>query len=85
MLQPAGQSRAATKREARRPDPGRIAGISGTLAFNILLLMVLLVPMTRPGAPPLPEPRQVLEWIQPRRVAEPSPAEAGLPSGTFWL
>lgn len=76
VLQPAGQAHAATRHEAPHPDPGRIAGISGTLAFNILLFMVLLVPMTRPGAPPLPEPKQQFDWIEPRAVPpDPPPVE----------
>ena len=78
VLQPAGPRSSAPDRSGshpRRPhpDPSRIAGISGTLVFNVLLLMLLLVPMSRPDMLLRPSERQVpvIDWIEEK----PKPPE----------
>lgn len=59
-----------------RPDPTRILGISGTLAFNLAMLLVLLAPLSRPDSPRLPDPPMVFDWITPKPVPpDPPPVE----------
>lgn len=61
-----------------RPDATRIAGISGTLVLNILLLMLLLVPMSRPElALQLSDPEPLPpDWITKKpKPPEPPPVE----------
>ncbi len=61
----------------RRPDPVRIVGIAGTLAFNAVVLSVLLVPagggdrLSLPDAPPQLEFR----WLTPPPPTPPRPPE----------
>lgn len=58
------------------PDPTRIAGISGTLVLNILLLMLMLVPMSRPDILPRPEMTPEFRWILPeQKIPGPPPPE----------
>jgi protein TonB len=59
-----------------RPDATRILGISGTLAFNLVMLLVLLAPLSRPDSPRLPDPPMVFDWITPKAVPpDPPPIE----------
>lgn len=59
-----------------RPDATRILGISGTLAFNLVMLLVLLAPLSRPDSPRLPEPQTTFDWITPKPVPpDPPPIE----------
>ncbi|MEP6632975.1 MAG: TonB family protein [Luteimonas sp.] len=44
------------------PNPARIIGMAGTIALNIVLLMLLLVPMT---APPPEVVKEKPTWYQP--------------------
>lgn len=61
--------------EAPRPDPVRIAGISGTLLLNGALLLLMLVPITR-TAQEAPASRGLeTEWFEPRPVPPPAPPE----------
>ena len=83
VLQPAGPRSSAPDRSGshpRRPhpDPSRIAGISGTLVFNVLLLMLLLVPMSSPDMFRLPTPDDPdLVWIEPKpKPPAPPPVQA---------
>lgn len=81
VLQPAGRRSSVPDRSGshpRRPhpDPSRIAGISGTLVFNVLLLMLLLVPMSRPDMLPQPEAAPEFRWILPeQKKPDPPPPE----------
>lgn len=76
-IQNTARSDPATRSPARDPrlDPNRIIGISGTIAFNVVMLLVLLAPLSRPQHPRLPDPPQVFEWItaQPRPPDPPPP------------
>lgn len=57
-------------RDTPRPDPIRIAGISGTLLLNSGVFLLLLVPMARPDMlPDMREPQQTFQWI----TAPPTP------------
>lgn len=83
VLQPAGPRSSAPDRSGshpRRPhpDPSRIAGISGTLVFNVLLLMLLLVPMSSPDMLRLPTQKAPdLFWIEPKaKPPIPPPVKA---------
>lgn len=53
---------------ASRPDPVRIAGITGTLLLNAGALALLLVPLSRPQPASLAEatPDLTVDWIVPR-------------------
>jgi protein TonB len=54
----------------------RILGISGTIAFNVAMLLVLLAPLSRPERPRLPDPQLVFDWITPKPVPpDPPPVE----------
>lgn len=71
VLQPVGprtrgpDSR-STHPEPPRPDAVRIVGLSGTLALNAMLFMVLLVPASRDDFDDaLPERRQEFAWTIP--------------------
>jgi protein TonB len=72
VLQPAGPrsfvpDRSGSHPRRPRPDPSRIAGISGTLVFNVLLLMLLLVPMSSPDLFRVSSPKDPdLIWIEPK-------------------
>ncbi|NYZ62632.1 energy transducer TonB [Luteimonas deserti] len=62
-----------------RPDPVRVIGLTGTLAFNGVILMVLLVPASRDIArEALPDRGLDMRWITapavPPRPPEPLPA-----------
>lgn len=83
VLQPAGPRSSVPDRSGshpRRPhpDPSRIAGISGTLVFNVLLLMLLLVPMSSPDMLRLPTQKAPdLFWIEPKaKPPIPPPVKA---------
>jgi protein TonB len=83
VLQPAGPRSSVPDRSGshpRRPhpDPSRIAGISGTLVFNVLLLMLLLVPMSRPDMFRVSMPKDPdLVWIEPKpKPPAPPPVKA---------
>ncbi|GAA4866778.1 energy transducer TonB [Luteimonas vadosa] len=55
-----------------RIDPNRVVGISGTIALNVLLLMLLLVPLGQPpGSLPVAPP-MAIDWIEAKPV-EPDP------------
>ena len=57
-----------------RPDPIRIAGISGTLLLNSGLFLLMLIPMARPDLrPDLREPEQTFRWITAPPVPPPPP------------
>lgn len=56
-------------------DLNRIIGVSGTLALNVLLLMLLLVPMRMPAPVPLEDKAPDLRWIDPRPTPPPVPPE----------
>lgn len=58
-----------------RPDPLRITGISGTLLFNGALLLLMLVPMSRPDTGPTPPRGIQAEWFEPRPVPPAPPPE----------
>jgi protein TonB len=83
VLQPAGPRSSVPDHSGshpRRPhpDPSRIAGISGTLVFNVLLLMLLLVPMSNPDMLRLPTQKAPdLFWIEPKaKPPVPPPVKA---------
>lgn len=71
VLQPAGPRMRgprfpSTCAGPSRPDAVRIVGLSGTLALNAMLFMVLLVPASRDALDyALPERRQEFDWITP--------------------
>lgn len=71
VLQPAGSRMRGTlplltRPEPPRPDAIRIVGLSGTLALNAMLFMVLLVPAGRDARDHvLPERKQTFNWITP--------------------
>lgn len=66
VLQPAGPRMRGSEPEPPRPDAVRIVGLSGTLALNAMLFMVLLVPASRDALDfSLPERKQEFEWITP--------------------
>ncbi len=68
--------RPAPNRPSSHPDPSRILGISGTLAFNLVMLLILLVPLSQPQRPPLPDPQLVFDWITPKPIPpDPPPVE----------
>ena len=80
VLQPAGPRSSVPGRPGSHPrlphpDATRIAGISGTLVLNILLLMLLLVPMSRPELIlRLPEkPVPVIDWIEDKQKPPEKP------------
>ena len=81
VLQPAGPRSSVPGRPGSHPrlphpDATRIAGISGTLVLNILLLMLLLVPMSRPDMLPRPETTPEFRWILPeQKKPDPPPPE----------
>lgn len=80
VLQPAGPRSSVPDRSGSHPhrphpDPSRIAGISGTLVFNVLLLMLLLVPMSRPDMLPQPETTPEFRWILPEQKKPDPPPE----------
>lgn len=72
-IQSAARYNPATRSPARDPrlDPNRIIGISGTIAFNVVMLLVLLAPLSRPEHARLPDPPQAFEWI----TAQPQPPD----------
>ncbi|WP_394000797.1 energy transducer TonB [Luteimonas sp. WGS1318] len=62
--------------DASRPDPVRIIGITGTLAFNAMLLTVLLLPATRPPVVDTrPDAVLALRWLTPPPPTPPRPPE----------
>lgn len=54
-------------------DVNRIIGVSGTIALNILLLMLLLAPLSQPGTIGIPDITPTLDWIEAKPV-KPAPA-----------
>lgn len=81
VLQPAGprmrgSDSRSTHPEPPRPDAIRIVGLSGTLALNAMLFMVLLVPASRDAlVDALPERKQEFTWITPPPAQPPRPPE----------
>lgn len=66
VLQPIGPRMRGPVQEPSRPDAVRIVGLSGTLALNAMLFMVLLVPASRDALDDaLPERKQEFNWITP--------------------
>jgi protein TonB len=62
-----------------RPDPVRIAGISGTLLLNSAVFLLLLAPMTRHVQPPRVEAPQVVVLVPDRpRPPDPPPVEVAV-------
>lgn len=62
--------------DLRHPDPVRIVGITGTLAFNAALLTVLLLPGTRPPViDARPDDVLALRWLTPPPPTPPRPPE----------
>ncbi|MEN4902263.1 energy transducer TonB [Luteimonas sp. TWI1437] len=61
----------------RRPDPVRIVGIAGTLAFNAVVLSVLLVPTGGGDRLSLPDaaPQLDFRWLTPPPPTPPRPPE----------
>ena len=60
---------------ASRPDPVRIAGVSGALLFNGALLLLMLVPLSRPTSEPAAPRGLEAEWFEARPVPPPPPPE----------
>ncbi|MEN1940292.1 energy transducer TonB [Luteimonas sp. MJ246] len=60
---------------ANRPDPVRIAGVSGTLLLNGALLLLMLAPLSRPTPEPAGPRGLDTEWFEPRPVPPPPPPE----------
>ena len=60
---------------ASRFDPVRITGITGALLFNGAVLLVMLVPLSRPATEPAPPKGLETEWFEPRPVPTPPPPE----------
>lgn len=81
VLQPSGpricgSGSRSTHPEPQRPDAVRIVGLSGTLALNAMLLLVLLVPASRDALDlALPERTQEFTWITAHPVQPPRPPE----------
>ena len=81
VLQPAGPRMRGpmsptTCAEPPRPDAVRIVGLSGTLALNAMLFMVLLVPAGQEVIDrALPDRKQEFEWITPPAPQPPRPPE----------
>lgn len=81
VLQPAGpRMRGASPTPYRsvelRPDAVRIVGLSGTLALNAMLFMVLLVPATQDVIDrALPDRNPELTWVTPPAPQPPPPPE----------
>lgn len=67
------QSGSRSPAGAQRPDPTRIAGISGTLLFNGCAFLLLLIPMTQPALLSLPDRAPEFTWIDPKPVPPPLP------------
>jgi protein TonB len=65
--------------DVARPDPVRIAGISGTLLLNSAAFLLLLAPMTRPLEVPRAEAPPVVVLIPDRpRPPDPPPVEVAV-------
>ena len=58
-----------------RPDPVRITGITGALLFNGAVLLLMLVPLSRPATEPATSKGIEAEWFEPRPVPPPAPPE----------
>jgi protein TonB len=62
--------------ESKHPDPKRIAGYTFAIAFNLSLLMLLLVPMQGPRGFRLPgEQAPSIAWYMPKPVPPAQPPE----------
>ncbi|MET0328205.1 MAG: energy transducer TonB [Luteimonas sp.] len=71
-----GSIATTTRLEPPRPDAVRIVGLSGTLAFNAMLFMVLLVPATQEVIDrALPDRNPELTWVTPPAPQPPRPPE----------
>ncbi len=88
MLQPRATPRHRPDADDNRPDPTRIIGLTGTLVFNAVLLLLLLVPAALPdSARPVIERKDEFRWIdppalpppQPPPLAQPTPPAASVP------
>ncbi|MCD9028094.1 TonB family protein [Luteimonas sp. BDR2-5] len=74
VLQPHPSPRHHRDAEDDRPDPTRIIGLTGTLVFNAVLLLVLLIPATLPDAArPAHERKEEFRWIDPPALPPPPP------------
>jgi len=61
----------AAKPAFQRPDPTRIAALSGAMLLNLAGLMLLLIPIVMPSAPPrVDEPGMQIVWPE---IEEPMP------------
>lgn len=67
----AGQFRADPLGE--RPDPTRIAALSGAIAVNAIALLLLLMPMSAPPPVALAEPEPGMTWVIPEKKPEVVP------------
>jgi protein TonB len=69
----------AHRRDSTRPDPVRIAGISGTLLLNVAACLLLFTPMTRPAQVARAEPPSVVVLVPDRpRPPDPPPVQVAL-------
>ncbi|WP_101925800.1 energy transducer TonB [Luteimonas rhizosphaerae] len=74
VLQQQGHVFFARRSQEDGPDPTRIIGITGTLAFNAVVLMVLLVPNPLPDTLlSAPERAPEFRWIEPEPLRPPPP------------
>lgn len=60
------------------PNPTRIAGLSGAIALNAAVLMVLLLPMEMPLPLPVAE-RTPIRWVLPEDKQKPPPVPPVVP------
>ncbi|GGK07288.1 energy transducer TonB [Luteimonas terricola] len=60
---------------ADRPDPVRIAGIAGALLLHGAVLLLILVPLSRPDTAPAPPKGIEADWFEPRPVPPTPPPE----------
>ena len=67
--------------DVSRPDPVRIIGITGTLAFNAVLLTVLLLPASGPPVVDTrPDTVLAMRWLTP---PPPTPPRPPVPNGPY--
>jgi periplasmic protein TonB len=73
----------AAKHAFERPDPSRIAALSGAMLLNLAGLMLLLIPIVMPSAPPRIEEPTIEVYFPPEPVpiqpVPPMPEAAQLP------
>ena len=56
-----------------RPDPTRIAALSGAIAVNAVALMLLLMPISAPPPVALPDTDPRMTWVLPDKKPKPVP------------